>query len=120
MALDLVLVLVFVLVTDRALAVLGHKKDGRLDLFVLFTAVNVLIDSTIPAFPPSLATLKQLWSPDVAGLYYRDEMAVATYAVQVASTIARELQEDLGRQGAIRCGAVASSRPGNMLRISPC
>lgn len=51
-----------------------------------------------------LATLKHLWSPDVAGLCYRDEMAVAIYAVQVASTVARELQEELCQQGAIRHG----------------
>lgn len=48
------------------------------------------------------ATLKELWSPDAAGGDYRDEMAVATYAVQVASTVARELQEELCDKGAIR------------------
>lgn len=50
----------------------------------------------------SQATLKDLWSPDAAGGDYRDEMAVATYAVQVASTVARELQEELCQKGAIR------------------
>lgn len=48
------------------------------------------------------ATMKELWSPDVEGGHYRDEMAVATYAVQVASTVARELQAELCKQGAIR------------------
>ena len=48
------------------------------------------------------ATLKELWSPDAAGGDYRDEMAVATYAVHVASRVARELQEELCKQNAIR------------------
>lgn len=51
----------------------------------------------------SAATLKELWSPDAAGGNYRDEMAVATYLVQVASHVARELQEELCKSEAIRC-----------------
>lgn len=50
----------------------------------------------------SAATLKELWSPDAADGEYRDEMAVATYVVQVASHVARELQEELCRAEAIR------------------
>lgn len=48
------------------------------------------------------ATLKELWAPDAADGEYRDEMAVATYIVQVASHVARELQEELCRAEAIR------------------
>lgn len=48
------------------------------------------------------ATLKELWSPDAADGEYRDEMAVATYIVQVASHVARELQEELCQAEAIR------------------
>ncbi len=57
------------------------------------------------------ATLKELWSPGrgAAGVHegggdYRDEMAVATYVVQLASHVARELQEELCQAQAIRSG----------------
>lgn len=52
----------------------------------------------------SAATLKELWSPDAAGGDYRDEMAVATYVVQIASHVARELQGELCKAEAIRSG----------------
>lgn len=55
-----------------------------------------------PSHCCSAATLKELWSPDAADGDYRDEMAVATYIVQVASHVARELQEELCRAEAIR------------------
>eukprot|EP00752_Nemacystus_decipiens_P001879 g1810.t1 len=51
--------------------------------------------------PEDATTLKELWSPDAADGDYRDEMAVATYIVQVASHVARELQEELCRAEAI-------------------
>eukprot|EP00903_Cladosiphon_okamuranus_P008092 g7802.t1 len=51
--------------------------------------------------PEDASTLKELWSPDAADGDYRDEMAVATYIVQVASHVARELQEELCRAEAI-------------------
>ena len=60
-----------------------------------------------PIFCLLAATLKELWSSDAAGGDYRDEMAVATYAVHVASRVARELQEELCKQDAIRWGAGA-------------
>lgn len=43
-------------------------------------------------------------------------MAVATYAVQVASTVARELQGELCQQGAIRYYGVRNGREGHPSR----
>lgn len=54
------------------------------------------------AFLSFAATLSNLWFPAGAAAAYQDEMAVATYAVQVASTVARELQGELCQKGAIR------------------
>ncbi|CAM9375087.1 unnamed protein product [Ectocarpus fasciculatus] len=51
--------------------------------------------------PEDASTLKELWSPDAAGGDYRDEMAVATYVVQIASHVARELQGELCKAEAI-------------------
>ncbi|CAN0296491.1 unnamed protein product [Ectocarpus sp. 12 AP-2014] len=51
--------------------------------------------------PEDTSTLKELWSPDAAGGDYRDEMAVATYVVQIASHVARELQGELCKAEAI-------------------
>ncbi|CAM9742261.1 unnamed protein product, partial [Choristocarpus tenellus] len=51
--------------------------------------------------PTDKTTLKHLWTPPVNG-QFKDEIAVAAYAVQLASTVARELQQSLVKGGAIR------------------
>lgn len=65
------------------------------------------------------ATLSNLWSPAGAEGAYQEEMAVATYAVQVASTVARELQGELCQKGAIRCPARSNWCTGKIGRFPP-